>query len=223
MENLPAFIKVVFVLTTVLTLFIFYSSTNRSFGSLLILISWLTIQYYLSQSGFYLTTDTFPPRFLMLAGPPMLFIILLFLTKSGKHYIDNLDVKTLTLLHSVRVPVEMVLFWLFVYKMIPQIMTFEGQNFDVISGLTAPFVYYFGYIRKSQSKRFLLIWNLVCLALLLNIVVTAVIAAPSPFQKIAFEQPNIAILHFPFVWLPSFIVPLVLFSHLVAIRDLWKK
>jgi len=46
------------------------------------------------------------------------------------------------------------------------------------------------------------------------------LSAPSPIQKIAFEQPNIAILYFPFCWLPTFIVPIVLFSHLVAVRKL---
>jgi hypothetical protein len=58
------------------------------------------------------------------------------------------------------------------------------------------------------------IWNWICLALLLNIVVRAVLSAPSPIQQFAFDQPNIAILHFPFVFLPGFIVPAVLFCHL---------
>jgi len=44
-----------------------------------------------------------------------------------------------------------------------------------------------------------------------------------PFaQLFAFDQPNIAILYFPFVWLPSFIVMTVLFSHLISIRRLVK-
>ncbi|HVF96549.1 MAG TPA: hypothetical protein VM871_04480, partial [Flavisolibacter sp.] len=38
----------------------------------------------------------------------------------------------------------------------------------------------------------------------------------------AFDQPNIAVLYFPFIWLPSFIVPVVLLSHLVCIRQLLK-
>ncbi|HZF66041.1 MAG TPA: hypothetical protein VEZ55_16225, partial [Chitinophagaceae bacterium] len=69
----------------------------------------------------------------------------------------------------------------------------------------------------------LLLWNFLCLALLLIIVVNALFSAPSPFQKFAFEQPNIAIFHFPFSWLPTFIVPIVLFSHLTLIRQLMKR
>jgi hypothetical protein len=66
-----------------------------------------------------------------------------------------------------------------------------------------------------------LLWNLVCLGLLLNIILNAVLSAPVPFQKFAFDQPNIAVLYFPFVWLPSCVVPLVLLSHLAAIRKLY--
>ncbi len=101
-------------------------------------------------------------------------------------------------------------------------MTFEGRNFDILSGLTAPFIFYFVFIKKTFGRRILLIWNFICLGLLINIVINAILSAPFQFQKFAFDQPNIAILYFPFVWLPGFIVPLILFSHLAAIRQLLK-
>ncbi|MDZ7899625.1 MAG: hypothetical protein U5N85_16590 [Arcicella sp.] len=71
-----------------------------------------------------------------------------------------------------------------------------------------------------MSKKTLLAWNVICLILLLNIVINAAPSAPLPIQQFAFDQPNIAILYFPFNLLPSVVVPLVLFSHLVAIRRL---
>ncbi|MEO6489224.1 MAG: hypothetical protein ABIO04_04715 [Ferruginibacter sp.] len=40
------------------------------------------------------------------------------------------------------------------------------------------------------------------------------------FLPFGFEQPNIAILYFPYTLLPGYIVPLVLFSQLVSIRKL---
>jgi hypothetical protein len=66
----------------------------------------------------------------------------------------------------------------------------------------------------------LLLWNFICLGLLINIVVNAVLSAPSVFQQFAFGQPNTAILYFPFVWLPCCVVPLVLLAHLTSIRKL---
>ena len=223
MENLPIYISILFGLITLLTVGLFYKATNRSILSLVILLTWLVIQAVIALTNFYTVTDTIPPRFLLLVMPPILFIILLFATNKGRIFIDSLDIKALTLLHIVRVPVEIVLFRLFIYIMIPELMTFEGRNFDVISGISAPLIYYFGFVQKQLSNKIIIIWNVLCLMLLFNIVINAVFSAPFPFQKFAFDQPNIAILYFPFNWLPSCVVPLVLFSQLAAIRQLIKR
>ena len=222
MENLPAYIYVVAIATTFLTIFLFYKATNYSRFFLVAIIAWLLLQAALGFSGFYTVTTGFPPRFMLLLLLPVLCIALLFVTKKGRSFIDALDIRTLTLLHVIRVPVELMLLVLFLHKAIPQLMTFEGRNFDILSGITAPFAYYFGFAGKRSNPKILLAWNFACLALLINIVVNAILAAPSPFQKFAFEQPNIAIMYFPFIWLPCCIVPLVLLAHLASIRKLIK-
>tara|TARA_R110002096_G_scaffold209585_1_gene396758 strand:- start:1620 stop:1829 length:210 start_codon:yes stop_codon:yes gene_type:complete len=48
----------------------------------------------------------------------------------------------------------------------------------------------------------------------------AALSAQTPFQQLAFDQPNIGVTYFPFVWIPAVIVPIILFSHLVSIRQL---
>ena len=101
-------------------------------------------------------------------------------------------------------------------------MTFEGRNFDIISGLSAPVIWYFGFVKPKLSKTVIIIWNLICLGLLVNVSVYAVLSAPGNLQKFAFDQPNIALGYFPFLLLPGFIVPLVMLSHLAAIRKLSK-
>jgi len=223
MENLPIYINIIFILTTLLTVFIFYKATNHSKTTLIILLAWLTLQTIIGLSDFYTITNTIPPRFLLLVLPPNLIIIGLFITTKGKQFIDSLDTRTLTILHTIRIPVEIVLLWLCMNKCVPELMTFEGRNFDILSGLTAPLVYYFGFIKNQINRKLMLFWNFLCLGLLINIVVNAVLSAPFPFQQFAFDQPNIAVLHFPFNWLPSCVVPLVLFSHLATIRHLLKK
>ncbi|TAH22438.1 MAG: hypothetical protein EAZ08_00730 [Cytophagales bacterium] len=49
-----------------------------------------------------------------------------------------MPLKNLIYLNIVRIPVEIILFWLFVNKAIPELMTFEGRNLDIIAGITAP-------------------------------------------------------------------------------------
>jgi len=222
MESLPNYIPIIFELTTLLTIFFFYEASNKSKVALLVLLTWIMVQALISSTGFYTVTDTLPPRFLLLVFPPLVTIVLLFTLLKGRFFINHLDIKLLTLLHVVRIPVELVLYWLFVYKQIPELMTFEGRNFDILAGLSAPVIYYWGYVKQKISQRIILVWNIVCLGLLLNIVVNAVLSTPVSFQQFAFDQPNVAILYFPFIWLPGCIVPLVLFSHLVVIKRILK-
>lgn len=222
MEHLPNFISVLFILVTIVTVFIFYKATKNSLVTLVSLLVWLIVQAIVSIGGFYTFTDRIPPRFLLLVLPPLLLIMILFSTGKGRKYIDHLNLMHLTLLHTVRIPVEIVLYLLFLNKVVPELMTFEGRNYDIISGLTAPVIFYFGFIKKKINRNLLLLWNFICLLLLINVVVIAILSAPFFFQKFAFTQPNIAILYFPFTWLPACVVPLVLLSHLTSIRRLLK-
>ena len=223
MKQLPLFIPIIFILTTVAAVLIFYYASRKNKKVLFVLCGWLLLQMALGLSGFFTITYTLPPRFLLLVLPPLFVVILLFSTARGKSFIDCFNIKTLTILHSIRITVELVLFSLFLYKAVPQLMTFEGRNLDVLSGLTAPLIYYYAFVKKSLGTKTLLTWNVACLAILSFTVVNAVLSAPTPLQQFGFDQPNIAVLYFPFVWLPGAVVPLVYFSHLVSIRQLLKE
>ena len=224
--DLPLYIPSVFILATILTYSFFIIAVNKqnsartTFIISLIMLLWLTIQYFLAKNDFYQVTNTLPPRIALLGGPPLLGILFLFISRRGRKFIDSLPSSILTLLHSVRILVELTLFWLFAYRAVPLIMTFEGRNFDILAGLSAPFVYYFGFVNSKIGKGFMITWNIICLLLLFNIVIIAILSIPTPFQRISFNQPNIAILYFPFNWLPCFVVPAVLFSHLAVLRKL---
>jgi|SRR5579863_1741472 len=223
MENLSLFTSIIFILTTALSIAVFHKALGKSSSGFRIIFIWTLLQGVLALTGFYLNTHNFPPPILLLLFPPVLMIVILFITTAGRRLIDQLMPQNLTRFHIVRIPVEVVLYLLYMDHQVPEIMTFAGGNYDIISGITAPFIYYYGYIRKSFGRVVLLCWNFISLGLLLNIVARAVLSAQSPFQKLAFDQPNIAIVHFPYIWLPSVIVPLVLFSHLVCIRSLFRK
>lgn len=220
MENLPVIIPASFIVITLVTLYLFYRATGKKAIVLVITIVWLAAQAIIASKGFYQVTSGIPPRFALLIMPPMVLIAMLFMLPKGRAFIDGSDAQWLTGLHTIRIAVELVLFGLFTYQYIPHIMTFEGRNFDVLSGLTAPFVVYFGYYKRVINKRILLAWNIICLLLVINIAITAVLSAPFRFEQFGFEQPNVALLYFPFVWLPCFVVPVVVFSHLACIRKL---
>ena len=197
METLPVYVPLVMALSALLTAFFLFKAAHHSRKTLILICIWLAFQAIMGLSGFYQVTDTIPPRFLFMVLPPVLFVAYLFLSSKGREYIDSLDISWLTLLHVVRIPVEIVLFWLFIHKAVPELMTFEGRNFDILSGVSAIFVYYFGFVKKRMNNKVILIWNFICLLLLINIVANAALSVPSPIQQFAFDQPNIGILYFP--------------------------
>ncbi|MEZ0131520.1 hypothetical protein AB9T88_17800, partial [Flavobacterium sp. LBUM151] len=165
MDTLPLYISLVFGITLLTSIILFYKAAHSSKTVLGVITLWIIAQSIISSTGFYKSENTLPPRFALLLLPPLMMMLILFITKKGKLFIDGLNIKTLTLLHIIRVPVELVLLWLFIYKAVPELMTFEGRNFDILSGISAPIVYYFTFVKKKINYTFLLIWNFICMAL----------------------------------------------------------
>lgn len=222
MQNLPFYVYATFVLTVIAAIWLLYKAAGYSKPLLILISLWVILQSVLGVNGFYKINST-PPRFLLLALPPVLFLLIGLVVPKGRRFIDGLDIKTLTILHIVRIPVEIVLYWLFLDKVVPGVMTFEGRNFDLLSGLSAPLLWYFGFAKGGLNKGLLLIWNLVCLGLLFNIVTITMLTVAGKLGPVASGPSEFAMVYFPFLLLPACIVPIVLLSHLAAIRQLVKK
>jgi len=222
--GLPSYLIITFLAAVALTYQLFITAVKDKKLPTLIIFAWLIITAVLAYTGFLANTTSIPPRFLLAVAPALVFIVFLLISPKGQTFLQTVDLRMLTLLHVVRIPVELSLYWLAAHKAVPDLMTFAGSNFDIVAGITAPIMYFVCFNGKEVKRRKLLLaWNLVCVGLLLNIVITAVLSAPFSFQRFAFDQPNIAVFFFPFVWLPSFIVMIVLLSHLAAIGQLQKK
>lgn len=228
LDDLPLFVSLLFFLTVMLTLFLLLRMMSSRFGkinynwySFVIIILWLTLQLGLTLAGVYsIGNDSLPPKILVYGiAPTLVTIMLFFLLRKGRNFISGLSILDLTIIHVVRIPVELVLYLLFVYNAVPKLMTFEGRNLDVLMGIISILVVYL-LAKGKINKSWLIAWNIIGLFFLFNIVGSALLSAPSPLQKLAFDQPNIAIFYFPFSWLPTFVVPVVLFSHLAALQKL---
>jgi hypothetical protein len=223
LPNLPAYITIVFILTVILTIYFLFKA-SWSITPIIVAIVWLSIQGILSYNGFYLNSEGTVSEIAVALLPPLVFIILVLSTKRGKKFIRRLDLRTIHLLHIVRIPVELCLYWLSLRKAVPELMTFAGENLDIITGITAPILYFTCFKRRAvRSVNLLFGWNIIGLVLLGSAVVKGILSAPTAYQKLAFDDPNIAILYFPFIWLPSFIVMVLLFSHLVMIKRLMER
>jgi hypothetical protein len=166
---------------------------------------WLGITAGLAQSGVIAFGDG-PPKALAL---PWIFIIgalIVLYRPAGRTFVANVPRAAVVGLQIFRVPVKLVLWSLFLSNDLPERMTFEGRNFDVLVGLTALPVAYLAWIAARRPK-LALVWHLASLLLLANIVTMAIRARPPIIPTI------------PFVWLPAFLVPVALLSHIVGLQQ----
>lgn len=221
-EGVPIWISLLFLITAVATIVLFYYANSKPKLIAIIIVLWSAIHSVLAFNGFYQNTSAFPPRFVLVLLPTTLLIIYGLLPKQQLWFIENRNIKISTFLHSIRVPVEIVLFQLFVYEQVPKLMTFEGRNFDILIGITAPIIGLL-FLKDLINKKVLLVCNVIGLAFIFFIFFNGLLSAELPFQQFGFEQPNRAVSYFPFVLLPATIVPIVIFTHITDLIKLKKE
>jgi hypothetical protein len=211
------YLSILFIGATAVTVFYLLRSAAKVGLLSGVLLAWLVVQAVLAETGFFLDTLSMPPRMLAAIGPPLLTLLVLLALPAGRGWLCHLDLRMLTMLHVVRVPVEIGLHGLFLEGAVPQVMTYEGRNFDIFSGLTAPVVSILAFSNGRVNIPLLLGWNILCLLLVFNIMVHGILSVPTPFQQFGFEQPNRGLLYFPYQWLPALIVPVVVMAHVASI------
>ena len=136
-DNLPIWIELLFLASFGLTIAFFYFSNGKPLKLTAFILVWSLAQSILAYLGFYQETQAFPPRFGLVILPSIVFVVYGLLPKQQKWIAEKRDSLISTLLHSIRIPVEIVLFGLFNHQMVPKLMTFEGRNFDILIGISA--------------------------------------------------------------------------------------
>ena len=216
---LPLWAEVLFLIAAAWAVVTFLIA-GRSRLATVILIAWGSLHVLIASRGFYLVGDGIPPRVALFFMPTVIVLLALLGTTRGRAWMGGCGLMALTLVHPLRILVEIVLHRAFLDGQLPQTMTFTGTNFDILSGLSAPIVLLYLMRSKQPSRMLLIAWNLVCLCLLLNVVVVAALSVPSVMQQLNIDHPNLLVLHAPYVLLPALIVPVVLWSHVAALTSL---
>jgi len=183
------------------------------------LCAWLGVSFALARSGWLLHSESVPPRALFLLAPGMLISAALALSHFGRVLIEGLPLYWLVGYQGFRIAVELVLWLLFREGVLPEQMTFEGANLDIISGVSAILVA--ALIARGICGRWLVwIWNCGSLLLLANIVIIAVRSMPGPWRAYHEGPANVIVLSGVFVWIPALYVLAAWFGHVLVFRAL---
>ena len=185
----------------------------------LCLAAWLWLSAELAHRGWLGEFDARPPHFFVLMAPTAIATVALALSPFAARLAARTAWPALIGFQVFRLPVEIVLATLAGAGIAPPQMTWHGGNFDVLTGLSAPLAAWLAASGRI-GRRGILVWNVLGLALLANVVTIAILSTPTPLRVFTNEPANTFVTLWPWVWLPTFLVPAALFGHLLAFRKL---
>ena len=153
--------------------------------------------------------------------PAVALLVACFASRSLTDALRNTPVSWLIYLQTFRIVVELILLRGYKLGAVPVQMTFEGRNFDILLGLSAPL---FGWLWTRTRKRYVaIVWNCIGLLLLLNIVLVAVLSMPTSFRVFTDGPANTLLTQFPFIYLPAVLVPIAYTAHVLSLRQLFSR
>lgn len=188
----------------------------------LIISGWLAITSVIAFNGTLLDFSSTPPKIILLVIPPVLAISYLSNSERVNRLIEVIPSSWLVYIQSFRIIMELLLWFLFISKVIPVQMTFEGLNYDVLTGLSAPLIGYYCLTLNKWPRIAAVLWNFAGLLLVTNIFIVSVLSAPTPMRQFLNEPANTMIAYFPYVWIAAFIVPFAYFMHILSLKQIIK-
>lgn len=190
---------------------------------ILAFIGWFVYLYFIGKSGL-LWSFSLPPRFPLCVFLPLLLTAVFILVRNRKSALYQVIPKSGVLyFQSFRVLVEWVILFTYFEGVFPVETTFEGYNFEIVTGLLAPVVAFGVYRKRWFSEKWALYFNyagLVTLAIIIFIVMSSLYypqfwGDTEPRIKAAFSE-------VPYLFLPGFLAPMAIFAHIFSIIQIRK-
>lgn len=191
---------------------------------LIAFLGWLVFMYAWSRFGTFSNFDLFPINAAPVILIPLIIILFFSFSKTVKEILLHIQQENIIKLQVFRFYVEVLLWALFSEALLPVQMTFEGRNFDVVTGVTAVLLTtrIAGLMLLNKlPKVFIILWNLLGLGLLINIVVIAILSMPTPLRYFINDPANTIVTEFPISLLPAFLVPLAYMLHILSLRKVF--
>lgn len=171
-------------------------------------------------SGFLAGEVAFKPFIFPIIALPIFAIIIYAISGKVDAVLKQISWAWLILPQAVRIPIELVLADLYAHQVIPVQMSFHGRNFDIVAGFIGLLLGLY-LIRGKVNTWLIGVAQVISLGLLINIVVIAVLSAPSPLRLFMNEPANTMIGFFPMILLPSVAVSFAAVLHALALRKWW--
>jgi hypothetical protein len=186
-------------------------------------VSWVVVMAILSYRGFFSDFSKLPPRPALALLIPLPVVLMFSFSKTGSMLLASVPAQWLVFMQSFRILVEVLIWFAFLANKLPVQMSFEGRNFDALTGLLALPITVLLIRKKEWSRTIIFAFNIVGLALLINVVVIGLLSMPTPIRYFMNEPSSMQLGQFPLILLPGFMVPLAYSLHVFSLRQLYLK
>ncbi len=163
--------------------------------------------------------DTVPPTILLVLAAMLVLAIGIGVSRLGGRIAAGVPLAVLVGAQGFRLPLELAMHRASAEGLMPEVMSYTGRNFDIVTGTLALVVA--ALLAAGRMPRAgVVAWNVVGSLLLANVVTIAMLAAPTPLRVFTDGPANAWITAFPWVWLPTMMVPAALLGHILVFRRL---
>jgi hypothetical protein len=193
-------------------------------GYWLVMGAWALYLPVLVATGVFVKKGLFPAIPLLVILPAFIIIIWFHTAKKFRPVMQAYSASFTVYFQTFRIVVELLILGLFLKNVVPVQTTFEGNNFDVLSGLTAPIIGWLAFSKKAISKKAVVVWNICCCLILANIVFIFMSLGVKPEIWGYTQSPldtNFATV--PYLYIASLYMPVAVFMHIMSFRKMLQK
>ena len=180
--------------------------------------AWMAITWIAAASGVFRQWERTPPPFGFLVLAIVALGLAMAFSPFGTRIATAIPLWVLVLVQGFRLPLELAMHGMYSRGIMPVQMTYTGLNFDIVTGTLAIVVGILAAMR-IVGRKIIAAWNILGLALLINVVTVAILATPR-FRYFGDDHLNVWVTYPPFVWLPAVMVLAALAGHLLVFRAL---
>ncbi len=179
---------------------------------------WVTAVSILSFFGVFEDFSGRPPAVVIFPAVILVLLGWLIFSNRGQQIADQSTLWVLAGVQSFRIILELLLHALYGERLIPKLMTYEGNNLDIVYGASALLVAWLSFRAEKRIQKLVRIWNVIGIVFVCIATGIGIFSVPTFFQLFTEEPANRAVGMFPFTLIPAWLVPLALSLHVLSLR-----
>jgi hypothetical protein len=203
-----------------------FAKLKKSYGLVFLAAMFILVGLNLvgDSIGIFARVDILPPAFVVMNVVILVLVFSIglgYLGQLGDLLVKLLSIQTLVSLQIFRLPLEMLMLRASYLGIMPMEFSLLGYNFDVMTGFGGLLLTIYAAWKEAPPKMLIWFWNVMGILLLMVIAVLAALTSPNLHAFGAdLNHINSWVLFFPYALLPSVLVSLAVFGHILLTRKL---